>query len=468
MRVYSTELKVGTFALIILALLTYMTFKVGGFDWAKKKGHILYAEFKNVGGLDEKTRIKIAGVDSGIIEKVSLKGGKALLSIRINRDVVLYSDASVGIKSSGLLGDRYLEIKAGSIKPELKDGDTIKNVVEIVDMDDLIRNITDVSASISNLASSLNDSLGTPEGKKALKETVLNLKEISANLKDAIYANDKKLRIVLDNLQEFTAALKENGPELVANISKASKELKELIEENRPSIKSAATNIDTITKKIADGEGTLGKLVKDDRLYESVNKAAEGVNKTIGAIEKFKTFITFQGDYLSKPKETKGQFNVTLQPSADKYYIFGIVSDPVGRVRTIETTTSTGGVTTVEKKEEVEKKIEFTALFGRRFDNLALRIGLIETTFGAGVDYFLLKDKLKFTADIWDFSKDEAGSKNPHLKVGLDYFLFKNIFLSAGGDNLLNKKRRGAYAGAGVRFEDEDFKYLFGTLPKIK
>lgn len=468
MRPASTELKVGSFALIVLALLTFMTFKVGGFNWAKKKGYTVYAEFKNVGGLDEKTRVKIAGVDSGTIEKIELKEGKAKVTIMMNRDVVLYSDSSVGIRSSGLLGDRYLEVKSGKEDPKLKDKDTIKNVVEIVDMDDLIRNITEVSGSINRLSSSLEETIATPEGKKSIKDIVNNLRDVSANLKDAVKMNDEKLRAVLDNLKEFTASLKDKGPELVANLNKASSELKELIEENRPGVKSAVQSIDEITQKISKGEGTIGKLVKDDRLYESVNKAAEGVNKTLGAVERFKTFITFQGDYLTKPKDVKGQFYVTLQPTPEKYYILGIVSDPVGRVRTIETTTTTGGITTVKKEEEVEKKIEFTALFGRRFNNLAMRLGMIETTFGFGADYFMFNDKAKLTADIWDFSNDEAGGKNPHLKVGIEYTIYKNLFLTVGGDNLLNKKRRGAYVGAGLKFEDEDFKYLFGTLPKIK
>jgi len=49
----------------------------------------------------------------------------------------------------------------------------------------------------------------------------------------------------------------------------------------------------------------------------------------------------------------------------------------------------------------------------------------------------------------------------------VEHFVFKNIFMSAGADNILNKKWLGGYVGMGVRFEDEDFKYLFGTLPKI-
>ena len=50
----------------------------------------------------------------------------------------------------------------------------------------------------------------------------------------------------------------------------------------------------------------------------------------------------------------------------------------------------------------------------------------------------------------------------------MDYFIFKNFFVSAGADNILNKKWRGGYAGIGMRFEDEDLKYLFGTMPRIR
>ena len=250
----------------------------------KEKGYILYAEFKNIGGLDEKTRIKVAGVDAGTIEKIQLKDGKARLVIRVNRDIVLYSDASVGIKATGLLGDKYLEIKTGLTKPELKDGDTIKNVQEVVDIDDLVRNLSGVSSNISTLAAALSESLGTPEAKKALKESILNIKDITAGLKETIAINDHKMRTTLDNinnliasvndlveknkepltatvsnLKDFSASLKTEGPDLVANLNKAAKELKEMVEENRPVIKNAAQSIDNISKTISQGEGTLGE-----------------------------------------------------------------------------------------------------------------------------------------------------------------------------------------------------------------
>jgi phospholipid/cholesterol/gamma-HCH transport system substrate-binding protein len=493
MRGFSTELKVGVFAVAVIVVLAFMTFRVGGLDWLKKEGYVVYVNFRNIAGLDEKTKVKIAGVDAGVIEKIDLKDGIAHLTLRINRGVVIYSDAVASIKASGLLGDKYLEIKIGSEKPELKNGDTIRNVMELVDIDDMVRKLSKVSDNINTLTSSLNDALGTEEAKEALKGSVLNLGDITANLNRTIVVNDRKMRNVLDNIQnltaslndvlnknkgpftntlanmeEFSGKLKSEGPGLIANLNTATKELKEMVVENRSGIKSAVESFDNITKKIDKGEGTIGKLVKDDRLYDNVNKAAESLDRTIGAIDRFRTFITFQADYLAESRDGKGYFYVTLQPKPDKYYILGVVNDPLGRVTTKTTLTTTAGGTTKVKKEETQKRLEFTAQFAKRYRDLAMRLGLTESTFGAGADYFFNKDKGRATIDIWDFSSDDEGAKNPHVRVGVDYFLFKNLFVSAGADNILNSKRMGGYTGIGVRFEDEDLKYLMGSMPSFR
>lgn len=493
MKGSSTELKVGAFALTVLLIFAFMTFKVGGLEWARKKGYTAYVYFNNIAGLDEKTRVKIAGVDSGVIEQIDLLEGRAKVRLRLDPGLKIYKNAVATIRTTGLLGDKFLDLQVGSPEyPVLKDGETITNVKELVDMDDLARSIINVSNNFSSLAESLHDVLGTDEAKRSLSQTITNLRVITENLNRTITVNDTKLRTVLDNINDLTTAvntlvernsdsltstvanmrdfsgsLKSNGPELIENLNKATKELKEMVEENRSGIKKTVDSFGSIAEKIESGEGSLGKLVKDDRLYESFNKAAEGINKTISTVDRFRTFITFQSEYLSKAKDGKGYFYVTLKPTTDKYYILGVVGDPVASVSSKETRKTVAGVTTVTKEDVIRKKIEFTAQFAKRFGDAALRIGLTESTFGVGGDYFFNNDKGKISADVWDFSKDENYSKNPHIKVGVDYFLFKNLFLSAGGDNLLNKKWRGGYVGAGVRFEDEDFKYLFSTLPSI-
>jgi len=493
MRGISTELKVGAFALAVMSLLAFMTFKVGGLEWAKKKGYVLYVGFNNVSGLDEKTKVKIAGVEAGTVEGIQLFKGKARVGLRISPDIKIYSDATAAIKSSGMLGDRFMSITIGSPdRPLLKDGDTIQNVVEVVDIDDLARNLMNVSRYFGDLTENLNQVLGTPEAKSALSRTITNLSEITSSLNRTLDANDYRLRKVLDNiavltdsmngllaenrgplnttvsnLRDFSGSLKSNGPELIGNLSKATKELRELVEENRPAVKSTVASLDSIAGRIDRGEGSLGKIVKDDSLYTSVTKAVDGVNRTISAVDRFRTFITFQSEYLSKPKDAKGALYVTLQPRPDKYYILGVVSDPVATVSTRETVTTTAGGTTTVSEDLIKKKIQFTAQFAKRFGDSALRIGMTENTFGAGADYFFNEDKGKISADVWDISRNEQGARNPHVKVGMDYYVFRNLFLSAGVDNVMNKKWRGGYVGGGLRFEDEDFKYLMSTMPRI-
>ncbi len=493
MRGLTTELKVGLFAVLVIAILTFLTFRVGGLYWLKDEGNRHFILFKNIAGLDEKTKLKIAGVDSGFIEKIELETGLAKVTIRVSRGVKLYSDAGASIKATGLLGDKYLEVTTGSAEPQLKNGDMIRNTVEVVDVDDMVRKLSAVSEDISTLITSLNEALGTEEAKRSLRETVTNLRHVTANLNETIVANDRKLRNVLDdirtltaslneivdknkepinvavgNLRDFSASLKTDGPDLVANLSQASRELKEMVVENKPAVKDTFESFNRITKQIEQGEGTLGKLVKDERLYENINKAAEGVEKTFGAIDRFRTFVTFQAEYLNKVGDGKGYFYLTLQPRPDRYYLLGVVGDPIGRVRTTETAIIEDGVTTVIREERTRQEIEFTAQYAMRHKDVALRLGLMENTFGAGVDYFFLNDKGKLTVDAWDFSNDEEHSRNPHVKAGVDYFIFKNVFVSAGIDNIFNRKWRGGYAGLGLRLEDEDLKYILGTIPVVR
>ncbi len=495
MRGFSTELKVGIFALIVLSVLSYMTFKISGKEWMRKEGYTVYVYFSNISGLDEKTKIKVAGVDAGVIEKIALERNRVKLRLRIYPEIRLYRDAVASIKTSGLLGDKYLEIKPGAEQIELKEGGMIQKVHEPVDIDDMIYKLAGISDSIQSLTDNINDVLGTEETKKALKETASNLAELTKNLNTAITANDQRLKETLEGINTLTDSINElvednsseitdtvsnfrdfsaKAPAMVEELKAASKELKDILKENRPMIASlmkktdkTMTSVQKVAEKIEKGEGTIGKLVTDERLYESVSKAASGIENTIARIERFRTFISFKGEYLTKTGDGKGYFDLILKPRPDKYYILGVVDDPLGSVTTTKTITSVNGVTTVEEEEVIERKIEFTAQFARRFKDSALRIGLKENTVGLGADQFFMNDRLKLSADIWDFDNEEEGAGKPHLKLSMDYYLFRNLFISGGVDNLLNSRWRGVYLGGGIKFEDEDFKYLFGSLPSV-
>jgi len=483
-----TDIKVGIFALLVLAVLTYMTFKVGGWGFLRKPGYSVYVNFKNVTGIDRKSRIRVAGVDVGYIEDIGLSDGVAEVKLRIKPEVKLCSDASATIRTVGLLGERYLEIRVGQEPPLLKDGDRIRHVVETVDVDDLIRNLAAVSEDISRFMESVGQVL-SKEQIQEFRESLAAFRDLAQTASVAVRANDTKLRKTLDdiddfivrldtvvtenkddvnelvaNLKEFSDTLKRESPGLMSDMRSASSEIKGLVADTRPAIESVVQRTDRLTAEIEEGKGSLGKLLKDERLYNNLSQAAESVEETLGAITRFRTFLNFQAQYLSEVGEAKGQFFVTLQPRFDKYYIIGVTQDPIARVE--EKEVIEGG--TLIRTEEIKKEVEFTAQFARRLKNTVLRIGLTENTFGAGIDQYMDKDRMRIFVDAWDFSNDEEDSQNPHVTAGMDYFLFKYFYLSAGMDNLLNKRWRGPFIGGGIRFEDEDFKYLLGTAPRVR
>jgi phospholipid/cholesterol/gamma-HCH transport system substrate-binding protein len=488
MKKSSTELKVGIFAIIVVFFLTYMTIKVGSLPLIWEKGYRLYVEFDDVSGLDEQSRIKVAGVESGIVEKIELVDGKAKLTLIINPDVEIYKNAKAYMRMSGLLGDRYLAISTGtSDEPVLKNGDIINNTVPAIDIGMLANQLTTAADYLKNLTENLNNIFGENQ-RDDIRESIYNLKVVTGNLKEISAVNKGPLSRTIAQLDSFTKALSDQGPgfmddmrkvaknlgdkgpKLIDNLNKAASELKAVIEENRGTFRESMENVRTVSKsagnivqKIEQGEGTLGKLMKDDTLYNSLSKVSTEAGKSLDVVSRLRTFVDFHTEYNSGESEWKGYFDLTLRPRQDKYYILGVVSDPKGSVETTETTVN--GVTVIE--EEVESEVEFTAQFAKRFKDLALRIGMMENTFGFGADYFFSNENGRIKFDMWDINAKEAEADEAHARIGIDYRIYKFIFVSGGIDNLLNSNRRGIYVGGGIKFEDEDFKYLFGTSPSI-
>lgn len=468
-----TELKVGLFAVIVIILLAYMTFQVSGLGVSWKKGYRLYVVFDNISGLDEKSRVKVAGVDAGVVENVRLKQGVAELSLLIDPDVTIYADAKASLRVAGLLGDKYLAIWSGTpSEGPMKDGDVITNTEAPIDIDALANELTSAATNINDLAEALLDIFGEDE-RGSLKDTIYNLQSITANLDEILEEGREPIKSTIVQLENFSSVLQDRGPGLIDDLSAVAKDLRSLIDENKyalkesiDNIKSASESVDNIAHKLEKGEGTIGKLLNDEKLYDSVSGMSEGIGKGLSVVNRLRTYVDFRAEYLRGDNDWKGYFNLTLKPREDYYYILGAVSDNLGSGEITDTTIN--GVTT--RREEVKREVEFTAQFAKRINDLALRVGLMESTFGFGADYFLKftgDDRIKISADIWDFNADEAGADDAHLRVGLDYTFFKHLFVSTGMDNILNGSRRGLFVGGGIRFEDEDLKYLMGSLPGL-
>jgi phospholipid/cholesterol/gamma-HCH transport system substrate-binding protein len=140
MKKYSMEAIVGLFVVIGLICVGYMTIKLGKAQILGGDNFILYARFSSVSGLRAGGVVEVHGIEAGTVERLLIDQEKqmALVELKIEKKIKIYDDASASIKSSGLIGDKFIKIDPGGSGEVLKPGATIIDTSTPPDIDDLI------------------------------------------------------------------------------------------------------------------------------------------------------------------------------------------------------------------------------------------------------------------------------------------------------------------------------------------
>ncbi|HBO84206.1 MAG TPA: hypothetical protein DD641_04390 [Deltaproteobacteria bacterium] len=503
------EAKVGMFVLLGVIILVYMSLRIGGIQFGKGEGYEIFVKLPSAAGLDKDASVRIAGVEVGRVKDILLEDNKAKVIIRVHPDVKVGTDFVAVLKTKGLLGERYLELIPGSPNASMiEHGGEITRVTTYTDMDRLVGQLSEIATDIKAVSSSVSSVLGGGEGEAVLRRIVTNIEEVTTNLNTVISSNDEKFGRMLTNFEEFSKLLKDKSPEIADGMKNIADNLNQVITENRENLKGGISNLksasvkleetmetlnklaknvepkidDAITsiggaakkvddtassignvaKKIDKGEGTIGKLINDPSTHDNLNKTLTGINTYITKADQFKTFLGFRSEYLFGAGDAKSYLSLRIQPKADKYYLIEVVDDPQGRRKTKTTETTTGGITTTTKEVITEDQIKFSAQIAKRFHDATLRGGIIESTGGFGVDYYLFNDRLKLTLEAFDFDK----KRNPRVKTAATYNINKYFFVTGGYDDVISKVGgESLFIGAGFHFEDEDIKYLLTSAP---
>jgi phospholipid/cholesterol/gamma-HCH transport system substrate-binding protein len=140
MKKYSIETAVGVFVVVGLICVGYMTVKLGKISLFGGDTYSLYARFASVAGLRVGSSIEIYGIQVGSVESLSIdeKRQMGLVGMKIEKGAKIYDDASATIKTSGLIGDKYIKIDPGGSGEPLKPGGNITETSVPADIEDLI------------------------------------------------------------------------------------------------------------------------------------------------------------------------------------------------------------------------------------------------------------------------------------------------------------------------------------------
>ncbi|MEN3028450.1 MAG: MlaD family protein [Aquificaceae bacterium] len=514
---FSNEIKVGFLVILFSLGFAFLILTFGEVPFFKPAVKTYRVYFDNVAGLSVGAEVRVAGIKSGKVRSVSLKEGRVEVLFELDKDVALYRDAQAEIGTLGLMGDKYLNLYPGSPQSGLlEEGGTVQKSLGYADTDRLVKEMTNASESmklmvesfqlilsenredirkvVQNLeALSHNLNLIALENRESLKgalhninllaynlnrtlpQTVESMDRLARNLDRLAVENRQDIRETVTNLRELSQELKTTLPELTRNLKELSQNLNALLLENRQDIRSTAGNLSELTKNLKEGserlnrimahiergEGTLGKLIKDEELYRNISSGTKVLVKAGEVADKTSLHIGFRGE-LYRGGDSKGVMTVRLQPDREKYYLLEVVGDSRGRVYKEEISANQWLV-------KREFKPELTLQYARVFPffsgtELVLRGGLKESTGGVGAD-LIFSERLTMTSDLWDFGRrDRPQDKDlkPNLQVGINYRVRGPLYARFGGDDLLNSKLRGAFGGVGLMFTDNDLKYLLG------
>lgn len=140
MKKYTIETVVGVFVLLGLICVGYMTVKLGKLNILASDTYPLVAKFSSVSGLRKDNPVRILGIEVGRVEKITMdqENLKAVVEIRVKKDIKIYDDAIASIKTEGLIGDKYLNIDPGGGGDLLPPNGIITETQAPVDIEQLI------------------------------------------------------------------------------------------------------------------------------------------------------------------------------------------------------------------------------------------------------------------------------------------------------------------------------------------
>ena len=401
--------------------------------------------------------VKMAGVTVGIIKEITLEDNLARIDLSVQGHLQITRSSKIEIRALGLLGNKHVEIILGNPSdPMVQDGGQILSARDTGSLQAIMNEVGQISKQLGEVAESLNTATTNGDNTTPLGRIVLNIEALTADLRDVVGGNKEKMNNIITQVDSITKSIdqfiNDEGDEGFKTAwKKVTKSLSKL--------DKTINNVEEITGKINDGEGTLGRLVNDEETVEEVNAAVANINSLLDQINQLETSIDIHSEYLTDIDENKTFIGVRLQPGPDRYYELAIVDDPEGVTRQTTTAETSGGTTNTTVTETTfNDKVKFTALFAKNFWNWTLKGGLIESEGGVAVDYYLLDRKLRLSVEAFDF-------EDTQIRAFARYDFWRGVYLVAGGDNLTDSAESSPFFGFGLFLNNDDLRLFLAGAP---
>jgi phospholipid/cholesterol/gamma-HCH transport system substrate-binding protein len=263
-----TTFSVGLFVLVGLISLAWMILRLSDYGYTKDS-YVVKVLFNYANGVVEGAPVHYAGVEVGKVDSVHLhqtEDIKVELDLRILSGTKIRNDSIVKINSSGLVGEKYVDIFPRSSSAEFVQHNEILKGEEPIPFSEMVSR---AKLLVTKIEDYLNKAT-TEENRRMIEETIQNAHKISNNL---VKIAEKVKLVIEENKDNFKSTVKDikdsshSMKEIFTTNEEAINETIKDINRSFSTLKGSLEKLDSAMEKLKSGEGTVGKLVQSEELY---------------------------------------------------------------------------------------------------------------------------------------------------------------------------------------------------------
>lgn len=286
------DIKIGLFAVIMFFALYWGVNFLKGRDLLNKY-NTFYTYYDNVSGIQNAAPIVMKGLKIGSVTELAYCPETNNVRLRMNIKSSLYipDDSVLKVSSSSLLGGKELTLELGSSDQMLRNGAVIMSTQDAGLFELAGSELDIIKQKVGNMLTELNSTLEglnkiLDQGGDDIVGTLNNIRSMTAALDRTVSQDVKQL---FDNVNEITGTLANNAGHIeqtLSNLDSATGQIAGAgLDVTLAELRSAVGELNGILCKVGEGEGSLGLLLNDRSLYDSLTTASGNLSSLLADIE---------------------------------------------------------------------------------------------------------------------------------------------------------------------------------------
>lgn len=288
----TNETKVGVLAAVAIAILIIGYSFLKGNDVFSSENEF-YATYDRVDGLAISKPVFVNGYQIGRVSDLTLQpNGQILAQFKIDPGYAIPKNTIAKLESTDLLGGKAIVFELGTGSDFAKDGDTLnaniqKNLIDQVEP--IQKKAEQIIARMDSVLTSVNSTL-SPEFQRnfdksfaSIARTLQTLEGTTRTVDGLVTTQSSKIAGIMSDLESITGNFKNNNAKITAilnNFEKVSDDVaKANFAQTITEANKAVADLQIIVNKVNTGQGTLGQLINDEKMYNNLNNAAANLDK---------------------------------------------------------------------------------------------------------------------------------------------------------------------------------------------